>query len=376
MTTVILDTNALRQEGLKSARMQELTQLASARHIRIVVPDVVAREYLTQWTSDVTASLATVAREANKVRQRLDSANPVSQELADWAGRVGALEQQATAAVHEEFDRWLDTSHAERLSFLPEAIKGILDDYFNGSGAFSSVKSRSDFPDALILSTVQAEVVQGADVYVVSNDGRFREAVQKTKVAGAVPSLLDLLKLPHFIDISAAATRRPDLFREVAFLDKLSLWLREATNLLEDIYVEKEHITGVELLNLPVWGVTISYPSAPSVGTSIIDLAVGGDGEQYVLSIQFDARCRVDFATYILEYFDLERAEKRALTQESQDDGVVELSEWWRATFQGTLTLSLPADKNLTPDTMSVEECRPTLAVESAILIRPEPANS
>lgn len=310
MTTVILDTAVLRQEGLRSARMLGLAKLATARRIRIVVPDIVAREFLGQWAADVTGNLAKTAKELSKLAQRLDPATDFQRTLAELAKQCEPLEKRAAAAIDADLARWIEATHAERIRFSPDAIHGVVDDYFAGAGAFRAAKVREDFPDALILATVRAEVAQGSQVYVVSADNRFREAAGKVGVVGVAETVLLLLQQPHFVQLSEdvqrgeASPRRPELFKEIVFLDKLANWLRGAKDAIEDIYVEKEQIAGLELLDLPLFGVSINYPDAASVGTVIIDLAVNGEGEHYDLSIQFDARCRVDFSTTFLDYLD------------------------------------------------------------------------
>lgn len=379
MTTVVVDTSTLRQEGLRSAPMQLLTQLAAARHVRIVVPDVVAREFLSQRTAEARDTVEKATRELQKLARKLNPTTDLHRTVSDLAAACEPLKVDAVAAADTEFAHWMDTTHAERIHFFPDAIHGVIDDYFSGSGAFRAVKSREDFPDAFILSTIQTIAAQALSVYVVSGDDHLRQAAGRQGVAGVARSLSELLELPHFKQLHeqlhAAAQRRPELFSQMPFLDTLSIWLRAATDMLEDVYVEKDRIVGLEMLDVAVLWASVGYPAAQTIGTVIVDLAVSGEDQDYVLGVQFDAVCKVDFATTLQACFDLLEDDRRALTQESQDDEVMELSEWWRASFQGTLTLKLPVGAEINLEALSIQDLSPTLEVESAILIRPEHKN-
>ena len=206
---VILDTNILRQEGIDSQNMQRLLNLAAEEIIKIYIPDIVAREYLTHIGKEYAEELKKFDRYIDKaIREKLFS--DFDREKLKKIGRsIKEIkdERYIHSSFEEEFNKWIRKNNIKIIDIGivnacgdKSLIEMITDDYFNGKNAFRSIKYRDDFPDAIISYEIfhVIELEPDRQFYVVVKDGNFRNFLKKNNTIHTVDSLDELLSLKEF----------------------------------------------------------------------------------------------------------------------------------------------------------------------------------
>ena len=73
MINLALDTNILHQEGLASGRMQILQKLAEDNLVKVYIPEIVKREFITKRTHAIKESLEKATSNLKGAHKKLDT---------------------------------------------------------------------------------------------------------------------------------------------------------------------------------------------------------------------------------------------------------------------------------------------------------------
>lgn len=375
MTSLFLDTSVLLQEGLTSARMIELERCASSNKIELLVADVVAREFCTHLAAEARKAANAAAKAFDGIARRLYADGEAAKRAQAIAGESAHIESELAGAFNNTFDEWTRRCRARRLPFVAEAIHSVIDNYFEGRGAFSAPKQRKDFPDALILATVQTAIRDFPGLHCVVGDKHLRDACARCG-ASVYESLNAFFESPVGAELRTAMAKEAEELPAEVFFEAVSTWLRAATESIEEIYVEREQIDGLEDVADLIIGASINYPSAESIGAVVLDVVVRESDGKYILGCGFDAKARLDFATTYPHWFDIPQSRLKGIIEDGGDDDVVELQEWWRVGFEGKLVIEgNVADVVASGGRLiNLDDFRVEIVVNRALLQRPENA--
>jgi hypothetical protein len=265
-------------------------------------------------------------------------------------------------------------SHGQRSESVVRWLKTPPRRHSPSTGAFSSRKSRKDFPDALILSSACAVAPEYEHFHLVTADEHLRAAAGRFGMEFH-ESLLQFLDAPAIREArEALATEQKirelsDAFLSVENLDRIAGWLRAGNDEIEDLHLEHEDIDGLEAVGVTVYGATIDYPVPEAIKFLTISLASPSGDDKWALSLSFETQCEVTFATSWPESMKLEN--ERDVTVESADD-LVELRESWWARFDAEIIVDTTRWQPGV-DTMwsMIETMKPELLVNRAMLVRP-----
>ena len=168
---VYLDASVYRslQFDWSGRMLSGLANLARRSLIRVVYTDLTRREVIAQMT-EFCAEGSKAAQKWRTLYGQL-GLSAAAETLADVEGCVAKM----TAG----FDVWLKACRAYKCREIPD-LAAVLDDYFGGRPPFGSGAKKSEFPDALVVSSLLtwASAIK-MKVYLVSTDkdlGQFEVA--------------------------------------------------------------------------------------------------------------------------------------------------------------------------------------------------------
>lgn len=373
MTAVLLDASCLKREGLVSAPMLELTRLAESGRVVVVLSDIAVREYLSQQSTELASQLDAAAKSLKSAVRSLRIPDPPTDDLERIGGEIAALEAPLRDSFKDAFNAWADRCRARHVTFDATCIKDVIEDYFSGAGAFSSQKSRKDFPDALILSSARAAASEYDQFHIVAGDEHLRSAASEIGIS-PYENLIQFLETPIVEQLRktlAIEQEIGDLAEKLLSLnnmDKIAEWLRTDNDQFECIHLEHDEIAGLEQVGVTVFGAYIDYPVAREISSVQISLASPSSVGRWALALEFETQCRLGFATSWPESMELEG--KHDVSIYSADE-VVELHELWRANFEAEIIFDLSMWTNRSGlDLPTIDSLLPELNVTRATLQR------
>lgn len=342
--SVLLDTSCLRKEGLDSIQMQELARLARARALRIVLPSFVIREYLSGVEDELAKCLRDASRTSERLASKFQPSSTLAQSIAKFGASCIAQESASKRLIREAFNQWIEQNLVAEIELEPSSFHGIIDDYFGGLGAFSSIKARQDFPDALIFWTVKSRLTELGAISVIVGDKNLAAALAQLEGVSVFETVQQLLLSKEFGMIRARLSEAHRFLSDGDFSAGAPLmlmasdWLKRATEEIESIYLEKEDLGGLSKLGLGgfVLAASVNYAQAASISDIGFTFASPSpEGNECTVGVTFSVDAQIHWATTYLDYLDLPYERNAGIS--SQDEDLVELVEWWRVTIGGAL---------------------------------------
>jgi hypothetical protein len=354
--------------------MIEVTRLAENDRIVVVLSEMAVREHLTQHEDELASQLDSAGKSLKSAVRAMRMPDPPVGELERLAGEIAMLPKPLHQAYVASFRAWAKRCKARWITFGGHRIDEVIDDYFSGTGAFSSRKSRKDFPDALILSSAHEIVAEFEQFHLVAGDEHLRNAAERRGISGH-ETLLHFLESPSVrevrerLAVEQRVRERSEQILSVDNLDRIAAWLRAGAEDLESIHLEHEDIDGLERVGVTVFGATIDYPVPSLIKSLTISLAAHIEGDRWALAVGFETQCELTFATSWPDSIRLE--DQRDVTVESADEAV-ELSESWLVRFDAEIIFDT-TQWNLGPDGQApeIDRLKPQLLVNRAELLRP-----
>lgn len=192
---IVFDTSVLTpiRPTQPPAELRLLQRLATAKHVRLLIPEMAAREWLSQLTAPAISALDRLGKATRDI-QRQESIK----DLPSWVatGVTDALAGEVLSQIADLARSWYETKlRALCIRSIPlqeDDWRDTLDRYFGGWPPFGDVKSRKDIPDALVCAGVLRALSEDSRTIFVSADCRLRKAVSNEGCAVAT-SLPDLL---------------------------------------------------------------------------------------------------------------------------------------------------------------------------------------
>lgn len=195
---VFLDTEVFvaHRFMFESGPLKRLADLSAAGTIHLVITETTVREVRKKIEDQVHETCGGIEKKlagAPAVRALID---PALFKALDGA----ALRDQ----LFEKLEAFLRSSKAERPPHSDEAVKRVLDDYFDGEPPFGKGDKKYQFLDAIALKSLllfaQAE---GVEVYVVSRDPDVKSVCDGEDEFIRLEELSDVLTLVEIADRKA-----------------------------------------------------------------------------------------------------------------------------------------------------------------------------
>jgi hypothetical protein len=338
---VCLDTSILDQDPQrKKAAFQALTKLASSGHVKVHLPFVVEKEFLSHREDSYSKPLSEISSALHSL-ERL----PLSDQLRTWITErkldVIKITDDLLTYTAEDFEEWCQHIEAERIAISPHHGQNVASSYFSGKPPFASKKKKEDFPDAFIFETVVDLTKDGKHLHVVCADERLRSACSSLSNVAIHKSLDDFIK----IDECRTLLRHQAFEAEVApILAKLSTTSPVATQKLQ------------QLLDSDLGGRNFIDKAIPSDGHEAMIEGIADDPEdiwlksesaEYLgggtLIVPFSCRidCLVHFYIFKGDYYTLPEDRMQSTSvSEYDNDHYFSAEETMELSIEGTLSIT------------------------------------
>lgn len=355
---LILDTNVLRQEGLNSRNMQILRRLTSSGEVDLLVHEVVAREFKSQRTLEVQAQVEKIADAITEMGRQVDAKGASHRDLTEMRSRFAEIAETAKKEVETDFTAWLKWTGAHLIPFEPEGMRQVLEDYFIGAGAFRKPKHRDDMPDAIVATGIKAMLSKYQNLHIAVKDGAFRRYLQTEPKYTLVDGLTEFFTLEMVAQITKALDGKEKdldtqikLFASEAVKTRIVEYLRNAKDLLDDVYVEEENITGLEVLEMQIFGASLNYAQASAISNVDFGEPTLVDSGHFSMPVTMSTRAQIHYGASYGEVAQFEGS--RAIDIWSMDgDGICDLIEPREVELIGFLDLRFAPE--LTPEVLEV----------------------
>lgn len=238
MIRVLLDTNILHQEGMKSTRFQVLKRLIQSDAVSLVIPEIVIEEYKTKRHD--------IARDdLRKVQSAIDNLHRKSfiEKDSYMVSQFTDLIATSINSINKEIDSWLNEYQISMYPISNTSIEELFKSYFAGTGAFRNKKQREDIPDAVIYDCV-TKFSQDEELAVVIKDNTLLDAISKLEKVNIFKDLSELLETPTLKEkIAELNNGEKKVHSIIDALNKVDNWfaVSEFLNENELINVEGEY---------------------------------------------------------------------------------------------------------------------------------------
>lgn len=256
------------------------------------------------------------------------------------------LEQRTSKEVEIDFARWVKSSSARMINFDTKAMSAILDDYFVGGGVFRKPKYRDDIPDAIVGAAVKSLLADHKEIHIAIKDGAFKKHLHTEKRYILIDDLTQFFALEEIVKLigkldaeDANVESLKNLFRSEPTQAALTSYLKGASEMLDSVYVEEEQLSGIEMLELDVWGPSLNYAQARAIQAIRYGDVAYIDRGHFSLEVVIETKARIDFAADFMDFQSLDSS--REVEEWSMDgDGACDLREVRNVILQGHLNLS------------------------------------
>jgi len=346
MKNIVIDTNILHQEGLASGRMKVLAKLVNEKIIAIHIPEIVKREFITKRITEITDAITGIQSNFKKIHRKIESDGFFKDKSISLESDVLVLKQGVENQVIEEFNQWCELLEVHILEFNPININKVLDDYFIGSGAFKSLKSREDFPDSMIHHSINSLSEELGDLFVVLSDGAFKKGIKGQENITTLNSINDLLKLED-IERYLFNDELNEYFIGSEFSSNLLCYLKEEKDLIEEIYIQDD-IDNTEILGINYYNAQLNFPNHESVSELCVFNFYLISETEFTAEISFKTYATLSYVTDYGSYIDLERYSSREIDLDSMNgEGWCDLYEAALIQYSGKVNLSFTEKQTL-----------------------------
>jgi hypothetical protein len=347
MINLILDTNILHQEGIKSGRMQVLKKLTDAEIVKLYLPEIVKREFYTKRVDSVSDLLEKTLTNFKGIHKKIESQGEIKTEITSIEAKVRNIQESLRSVIDEEISSWQNEFGVEVLSFVPDDISIVMDDYFTGKGAFKSLKNRDDIPDSMIHTSICRLADKVDKVYLIIKDGTFKNCMSKHPKVEVFDSLADFFKYNPIEEFLANEHLR-EYFEGRSFSKSLTQYLALQEDMIGQVYIPDGNVGNTDLIGIKVFNTEINFPISSNIKDLCISDFYAISTERFTAEISFITTASVHFISNYGSFLELERDSSRDVDMDSMNgEGICDLYESYQARFTGSIELALSESFNL-----------------------------
>lgn len=341
MINLVLDTNILHQEGTGSGRMRVLTSLADAGIVKVYIPEIVKREFCTKRISSIQEQLGKVLNHFKNVHKKIELECAVKTSLSSIEAETRGVLESVESNVNEEISTWEKALAVEILPFIAEDISIVLDDYFNGAGAFKSIKNRDDIPDSMIHKSVIRLAERVDKLCLVIKDGTLKKCMVDHPKIEVFESLSDFFQLRPIAE-HIYNDHLKTYFEGTDFSSLLCQYLVTRKEVIDDIYVPDGNVFNTDIIGIEVYNAEVNFPSSERIRDVHITNFYSISKKEFTAEISFVTSAPVHYISDYGSYLELERYSSRDVDMDSMNgEGICDLYETFQAKFVGRIEFSL-----------------------------------
>lgn len=342
MHHVVIDTNILSNNTFDSIYMKILKRLIDNDLLKLYIPDIVKKEYLTQELDNFKSKLNT--KNINDVNKFFVYNNAIKDELLEVINSIKKNQTNIEDSINSEFEAWINDYKIEILEFDNSKMTEVMDNYFTGNQVFKKIKNREDIPDSMICTIIEEFASQDKEVIFLSNDNNFRKYLDKKDNIKTFNSSYALIETEQIQKELATLNKLIGNYNFLSsylcsddFQVNLLDYLINNQNNLEDVYED-------DIDNTSILG-DVYYCNINGMNTSTIEnLTIKNveliNDNEYALYVNFYADATLMFGMEYYNYMSLEENSNRNLNLENmKGDGGCSIAEDRYLEFDGVLSI-------------------------------------
>jgi hypothetical protein len=315
--------------------MQLLKRLSASGELKVFIPALVKREFLSKQVLESAAALQSNQAMLSDLAKKFEQHDEMRLAVAAVEAKLAELRSRVAAALEATFTAWTSSLDVTLLPFDPALVDKVFDDYFAGRGPYRKPKSREDIPDAVVSSCICQLVEREKSVHVVVKDGVLKRHLQSVEGVTVTSDLSDLFAVPEVKSlIEKLDHQEKSLEQFKAFLcgsvfrDRLRAFLKNAPTLFDDVYVEEHTINGCENLGVDNWGASVNYAKADSISDIIFGDVTFIDHGHFSLDCAVTTIAEIHYAADYGDYINVLLPQGRNVEEVSMNsEGISELHE-------------------------------------------------
>ncbi|MCW6031602.1 PIN domain-containing protein [Pantoea sp. JK] len=336
---LVLDSNVLHEEGLNSNDMKLLKKYTDKKLIKLHIPKLVAREFLTRKSSSLFEGL-------DKSRQSLDSVERDARGLSeDLLGSLEELKQKIIQTKEkigdkpqQSFEQWIKDFNVSIVDTTVESVNEVFDDYFSGSGVFRKIKAREDIPDGFICATIINLTKEHGSLVVVNKDNVFKKHLARYEQVTVLNSMNEVFSLEGVGLLQDES--KVELIQSDEFSHAIKEYLDANPRAFDYLFLEDELITNMSVIGQRIYAASIELELFNDASNIKVMGAKGLDEQTFIASLCFDMDVHVNYITDYGSFLDIERLHGRTPEMDSMNgEGICDVSENTLARFYGDLTI-------------------------------------
>ncbi len=344
MIHVVIDTSVYRQDpSRRKAGFKAVERLAKAEQLRLHIPFIVKREFLTQQIEEYEKHLTSIDSGINSLQRKV-FAQEIQANLENFKNIFNHLRDQILKDLEDEFTKWADEYGVIMHPVADNHGSRVMESYFEGKPPFKSKKSRTDIPDAFIWEVV-LDLMKSVDhVHVIAADGGLQDACQNIDGVSPFSSFDDLVSSDICIPLLREVNTRENIDK---LLHVLPIKVDVLGSFVETILDTDLYDKVVESEYIPSDNQEASIRSAYNPSQIAIDLegiSYYGDG---VFIIPFDARLDADLVYPIFkgDYYGLSEKRSRMIFVTELNDHYFDAEENYPIVISGTVSLTVDVEE-------------------------------
>lgn len=374
MLTVLFDTNILHQESLYSSRIQRFQRLLKNSECKLIIPEMVIKEYRTKRTSIAKKEFSNINKCLDTLQKRKFTTNNGGLFPSSWNRTC----EDCINNISTEIDSWVKENNVEIYKISNTSIDTLFANYFEGNGAFREPKCREDIPDAVIYDAI-INIAKNTKLYVIVKDGGLQKSLRKIENVECFSSLDEFLNIDSIKEITIKFDNQNSRINTILnYIESTDC----AVNLQSYFY--KVGINGIgftfssEYLEFP-----FDYDDINIINPEVIATDHEEEKDFYFhkphylgnnkfsVSFSFESKASINFNCHEEEYEYLPYKIRKQLSTKATDDStILHVSGVIDVEFNGVVTISNIAEE-LTPKELIVhfsylgaEECEISCALD------------
>ncbi len=345
MHHIVFDTNTLRNEHFTSSRMKILKKLIDEKIIRLYIPELVKREFLSQKQIDFQTKLK--SSDIIDIDKFFVTNKKLKEKLSILETQIKDISLNIEKLLYSEFNEWEKEYWIEILPFNNSNMTEVINNYFSGGTVFKSPKNRNDILDAMICTSIEELLSKEGKICVLTNDkafGEYLNGLSNVDTFDSVKSLLEDEEIKKELLIIDKKINKYELlhgyFKLDIFREKLLSYLISESKILDNVYLEDEDISHSSILANSIFFCELRSADSSTMSNFIIKKIELADENEYFLDVYFQAEGSLRFGIEYYEYSKLERDETRKIHYYNmKSDGATILDEVRTLDFYGTLNI-------------------------------------
>ena len=346
----MLDTTVYRADPRREkAAFKSLALLAGAGILKLYIPDVVRREFISQQNDQNSKPLNELGSSLSSLGRR-PLPKAVADFLDDLKTRLEAMTPELEAFVEQEFDNWVKITSAEILPIQDSHGERVIEAYFGGHAPFRQAKWKDDLPDAYIWQTIIDLSRSHAELYVVSADKGMLAGCSGRKGVHGFSSLEEFVESKPFQTVLQTHFATSALEEFLAMLYENS---GLATSLIEGLIVEVlvgETVQSDEIPDDNGEGRILEVDSPTDVKLEIDQAIDHGEG-LIVIPLSLRTEALLNYAIFRGDYHLLSIDKIKKIDLSDRNRHYFDADEYYQLEVEGTvsveaLTLSMEPSKS------------------------------